>query len=149
MGTKSRKMAKRIADEMEVIGNEFQRCRDLKDYFQDRLAEFLDAPLLSGQRKNLCGQMESVSLQLLPVAQSTIHLIRTAGAANTLLGVFDRFLIAKKTAHQKDWTDLKKRTLQKNLDFVERTKTELEAVRRICNPIPQYVKDALAHCKQA
>jgi hypothetical protein len=148
MGTKSTNMQKNLRAEMEAINTEFTKCEGQLGYFRDRLEEFLDAPLSSDKRKDLYGQMKSVSLQLLPLAEKVLSLIRPSATAPSLLDIFDRFLSKKKKAHEKDWTSVKKKTLQKNLDFVENTKTELETIRGICNPIQQYVTDVLAHCRQ-
>jgi hypothetical protein len=146
MGKKSKTLWTDVATHMEAIKNDYPRCEELTDYFRDRLAEFLDAPLVGNRRKDIYGQMESVSLRLLPSAEDMVRRIRIVG---TDFDTFDRFLKAKTAARRDDWTPLKKKSLEKYLNSMALAKPKLEDMRRLCNPIPQYVKDALAHCKQA
>ncbi len=146
MGTKSKKLWNTVQSQMEAIKNDYPRCEELTDYFKDTLGDFLDAPLLSKKRKDIYGQMVSVSLKLLPFAEDMVNRIRIVGKH---FDVFDTFMNEKKAARRDDWTSLKKKSLEDYLNKMAAAKPKLEDIRRLCNPIPQYVTDALAHCKQA
>src|SRR5262249_49833997 len=143
MGRKSTKYKNNIAAQMKQIRQDYPDCEQKRDYFLTQLTDFLNRPP-GGQRQTQYNHMKAFAdNNFLPVANNLIQLITQVSGDNS---IFEAWLNIKARAHRDDWTPLKKKSLPNHQQFVKDTEAELNRLKTICNPIPQYVKASLAHC---
>ncbi|MFO1128063.1 MAG: hypothetical protein U1E66_06490 [Rhodospirillales bacterium] len=146
MGNKSNKMNRDVATAMQKLKKE---CRELEMLFGSFCDEFVPSFLAAASTKPsnaLESNYNTVQYGSKMVKDKLLKVYPLIDNTDTPLVTFEKFLKKKDADHKEDWTDLKKKSLQRHTAFVVQARSELANVAHQCMYIGNSLEDKLAFC---